>query len=215
MFILLKFTDNSTMLASRLAEPTVGDQLLDKQLLVGAISPATDLAPGVLSDFAKGTHTVSREDNSPPLIIFYPPIYTSRPSVLSHLSASDIRGEIDLHAVIGKGEDTVPQKASSSEPDSDRRIPVLQTGALTASPPERAVRKQKESNFRNPGRSTLAGCCLRPLGHTSMLAGIEWLEPTTRWLTAIRSATELYSRLGEWRGSNPRPPDPQSGALSS
>ena len=42
--------------------------------------------------------------------------------------------------------------------------------------------------------NTLAGCRLRPLGHTSILAGIDGVEPTTNGLTGHCSATELYPR---------------------
>lgn len=81
----------------------------------------------------------------------------------------------------------------SSEPDSDRRIPVLQTGALTASPSERLA---EAGGFEPPGRSAArivssdVPSASRPCFLS--MAGIEGFEPPAHGLTVRCSAAELY-----------------------
>ena len=95
----------------------------------------------------------------------------------------------------------------SSEPDSDRRIPVLQTGALTASPSERLA---EAGGFEPPGRSAarIVSSDVPSASRPCFLsvAGIEGFEPSAHGLTVRCSAAELYPH---W------PPEPQPGALPS
>ena len=81
----------------------------------------------------------------------------------------------------------------SSERDSNPRMSVLRTDTFTTSPPERSRSRKSRTLVYGFGdrRATTAPCSC---------AGIEGLEPTTRWLTAICSTTELYS-LGVRRGA--------------
>lgn len=81
----------------------------------------------------------------------------------------------------------------SSEPDSDRRIPVLQTGALTASPSERLA---EAGGFEPPGRSParIVSSDVPSASRPCFLsvAGIEGFEPPAHGLTVRCSAAELY-----------------------
>ena len=102
----------------------------------------------------------------------------------------------------------------SSEPDSDRRIPVLQTGALTASPSElfagiegfeppahgltvRCSEHLAEAGgFEPPGRSParIVSSDVPSASRPCFLsvAGIEGFEPPAHGLTVRCSAAELY-----------------------
>lgn len=81
----------------------------------------------------------------------------------------------------------------SSEPDSDRRIPVLQTGALTTSPSERLA---EAGGFEPPGRSParIVSSDVPSASRPCFLsvAGIEGFGPPAHGLTVRCSAAELY-----------------------
>ena len=81
----------------------------------------------------------------------------------------------------------------SSEPDSDRRIPVLQAGALTASPSEHLA---EAGGFEPPGRSParIVSSDVPSASRPCFLsvAGIEGFEPPAHGLTVRCSAAELY-----------------------